>query len=498
MSKEDFPILCETCLGDNPLVRMTREALGAACKSCERPFNVYRWKPGPKARYKRTEVCPSCARLKNICQTCILDLQYGLPVEVRDRYLAQAAKAVGMTSALGSGTAALVSIATQGGMSESNRNFAISQAERALSIQDTATASSTNMVTAGKMNSAASLLPEAHEQLLRLGRNRANYSRNEAKLCSFFAKGECTRGDECPYRHEMPRDKDDPLLKQNIKDRFFGTNDPVAAKLLGKLANRNALEGKDEESNIEGHIDVKNTLALNPPEDQSITTLFISGIEQGTSDEDLRQVFSSLGALKSLRLFAEKGIAFIEYISRTSAETAIMSLSLKAPIVNGRVLRVSWSRPRGGGGGVGSTRSGPMLLGAASDPSLARAPLLIVNNNNDTGVTSESITESTMASSKQLNSHDDVTLVDKNEKKEELKALGVAPWASALANMMQNMQTQGNSSYLNVEEDTSAVGGGEGGGGGGPLGRGRLHSSLRLAQSAPYPSRRNDAKGHTE
>jgi pre-mRNA-splicing factor RBM22/SLT11 len=496
LSKEDFPILCETCLGDNPLVRMTREALGAACKSCERPFNVYRWKPGPKARYKRTEVCPSCARLKNICQTCILDLQYGLPVEVRDRYLAQAAKAVGMTSALGSGTAALVSIATQGGMSESNRNFAISQAERALSIQDTASASSTNMVTAGTMNSAASLLPEAHEQLLRLGRNRANYSRNEAKLCSFFAKGECTRGDECPYRHEMPRDKDDPLLKQNIKDRYFGTNDPVAAKLLGKLASRHPLEGKDEESTIESHIEVKNTIALNPPEDQSITTLYISGIEQHTRDEDLRQVFSSLGALKSIRLFAEKGIAFIEYISRASAETAVMSLSLNAPIVNGRILRVSWSRPRGGGGGgggVGATRSGPMLLGAASDPSLARAPLLIVNNR-DTGVTSEIITESTMASSDRLNNHDDVTLVDKNEKKEELKALGVAPWASALANMMQNMKTQGNSSNLNVEEDTSAVGGG----GGGPLGRGTLQSSLRLAQSAPYPSRRNDAKGHTE
>ena len=73
----EFPILCETCLGDNPFVRMTREAFGAACRVCERPFTVFKWKPGAKARFKKTEVCPSCARLKNVCQTCVLDLQYG-------------------------------------------------------------------------------------------------------------------------------------------------------------------------------------------------------------------------------------------------------------------------------------------------------------------------------------------------------------------------------------------------------------------------------------
>lgn len=42
-----------------------------------------RWKPGPKARYKCTVVCQQCARLKNVCQTCLFDLEYGLPVQVR-------------------------------------------------------------------------------------------------------------------------------------------------------------------------------------------------------------------------------------------------------------------------------------------------------------------------------------------------------------------------------------------------------------------------------
>ena len=33
-------------------------------------------------RFKKTEVCQTCAKLKNVCQTCMLDLEYGLPVQV--------------------------------------------------------------------------------------------------------------------------------------------------------------------------------------------------------------------------------------------------------------------------------------------------------------------------------------------------------------------------------------------------------------------------------
>ena len=34
-------------------------------------------------RFKKTEVCQTCAKMKNVCQTCMLDLEYGLPVQVR-------------------------------------------------------------------------------------------------------------------------------------------------------------------------------------------------------------------------------------------------------------------------------------------------------------------------------------------------------------------------------------------------------------------------------
>jgi pre-mRNA-splicing factor RBM22/SLT11 len=57
--------------------------------------------------------------------------------------------------------------------------------------------------------------------------------RNRAPICSFFARGECKRGAECPYRHELPTVGD--LADQNIKDRYYGVNDPVARKMLNRV-----------------------------------------------------------------------------------------------------------------------------------------------------------------------------------------------------------------------------------------------------------------------
>ena len=69
-------------------------------------------------------------------------------------------------------------------------------------------------------------------------------------MCSFFVKGECKRGAECPYRHEMPTTGD--LAHQNIKDRYYGVNDPVARKMMNRA---------------------DQMPKLTPPEDTTITTL---------------------------------------------------------------------------------------------------------------------------------------------------------------------------------------------------------------------------------
>ncbi|DAZ99678.1 TPA: hypothetical protein N0F65_001915 [Lagenidium giganteum] len=207
---EDFPQLCESCLGDNPYVRMMKEAHGQACKICSRPFTVFRWKPGKRARYKKTEICQTCARMKNVCQTCVLDLQYNLPVQVRDSFLAKEEDSDRVNVP----------------ESDANREWFAQQHNRMLEQEGAVTAY-------GKIagNNSA---------LLQLARKEPYYTRNRPHLCSFYARGECNRGEACPYLHEMPRSKSDPMAKQNIKDRFYGKNDPVAQKMLGQ-----SKDGKD-------------------------------------------------------------------------------------------------------------------------------------------------------------------------------------------------------------------------------------------------------------
>lgn len=74
-------------------------------------------------------------------------------------------------------------------------------------------------------------------------------------------------------RHEKPSDPDDPLSHQNMRDRYYGNNDPVADKLLNRA---------------------KAMPVLQPPEDTSITTLYVGdlGPAGAITEGDLRSIFS--------------------------------------------------------------------------------------------------------------------------------------------------------------------------------------------------------------
>ena len=84
----DFPIVCEPCLGPNPYIRMTRAEYDDECKVCTRPFTVFRWRPGGGAALlKKTEICQTCAKAKNVCQVCVMDLDYRVAMPTRDHAL---------------------------------------------------------------------------------------------------------------------------------------------------------------------------------------------------------------------------------------------------------------------------------------------------------------------------------------------------------------------------------------------------------------------------
>jgi pre-mRNA-splicing factor RBM22/SLT11 len=41
---------------------------------------------------------------------------------------------------------------------------------------------------------------QGREMLKSIARSDPNYKRNRPHICSFFVKGECKRGAECPFR----------------------------------------------------------------------------------------------------------------------------------------------------------------------------------------------------------------------------------------------------------------------------------------------------------
>ena len=90
--RSDFPIVCETCLGPDPYVRMQRMEFGGQCHISNRPYTVFRWRPGNDARYKKTIICQDVAKAKNVCQVCLNDLDYNVPVQVRDQALGVSAE----------------------------------------------------------------------------------------------------------------------------------------------------------------------------------------------------------------------------------------------------------------------------------------------------------------------------------------------------------------------------------------------------------------------
>jgi pre-mRNA-splicing factor RBM22/SLT11 len=292
---------------------------GGECHISARPYTVFRWRPGNDARYKKTIICQDVAKAKNVCQVCLLDLDYNLPVQVRD-------------SALGMQDEGLP-------QSDAGREYELKR-----------------MADEGELDrakfDAGSKVPEL---LQKLQRTAPYYKRNQARICSFFARGECKRGAECPYRHEMPTSG--PLSEQNIKDRYYGVNDPVANKMMARASQQPK---------------------LTPPEDVTICTLFIGGVTPDITEDDLRDAFYPHGELKSVKKVASRSCAFITYAARAGAERAADELANRL-VLKGQRLKLLWGKPQQprGDGGAAAT-GGPTAAGAdggyfAPPPSAAAA-----------------------------------------------------------------------------------------------------------------------------
>ncbi|CAL1705076.1 unnamed protein product [Somion occarium] len=271
--QSDFPILCETCLGDNAFVRMSKQEYGRSCGTCARPFTVFRWNPGTGMRYKTTVICQTCAKIKNVCQTCLLDLEYGLPTQVRDTALA---------------------VENDAPTSEINREYYAQNMESRLE-------GSKSLLDSNRASSAGK------EMLKQLARTDPYYKRN----------------------------LNNELSKQNIPDRYHGRNDPVAHKIMSTHAS---------------------TLGLAPPEDKSITSLFLSSLPSMATEDSIRtRVVQSLPSvppsqIKSIVHVAKSRCAFVNFKDRETAETAAHAWANGFEIGE-ETATVKWGRSKGGSNG---------------------------------------------------------------------------------------------------------------------------------------------------
>ena len=357
-------------------------------------------------------ICKKVAKAKHVCQVCLLDLDYNLPVQVRDAAMGIAVdplapksdvgREYALTNATEQGTLGIEYLQQQGGggSGSGGQPLAIAGAgPSALAVSGGGSGGSDSLAPSLPASSTAAATPFGgpNPTLAALARKAPNFDRNRARICSFFAKGECKRGKSCPYRHELPTSaKDDPLARQDYKDRYFGVNDPVAARMAQRFVERASR-------------------AAAPPADQSITTLFVGNLPESATEGDLRAAFAKYGALSAVRFKQQRGgneggggsggvggggsnngggAAFVTFEDRPSAEGAARGLAGRLS-VRGVPSKILWGRPAapggaaaGGGGGEsgggrqqqrqlqqqGGGRGG--VLYPSMDPTRAGTPLV--------------------------------------------------------------------------------------------------------------------------
>ena len=334
-----FPIICEKCLGNSPFLRMIKNNFQNECKICKRPFTVFTWKPDTNSRFKKTEICPTCAKLKNVCQTCLFDLQFGLPVELRDKYLKKK-----------------IEIPKE----QANLDYFISKATENFENLNLPYYKPDAYKISPEMSSIKNIIENKDNN----GIDKKNkiIKRNQRYICSFFLRGECNRGDLCPYRHEFveesdidedeidkingeeknkekekekdkeetnSKEKDDKKPKkqnvlENIKARYMGIDDPVARKIIKNYSDKTPPE---------------------PPKDQSIKTIVINEVlDESIKEKDIINIFAKYGEIKQVKLMITKGnCIYVTFGSRKNCEKCINDLFNKC-FIKDEKYRLTWAK----------------------------------------------------------------------------------------------------------------------------------------------------------
>ncbi|CCH62251.1 hypothetical protein TBLA_0G03140 [Henningerozyma blattae CBS 6284] len=82
----ELPSICDKCLGSNKNIALTKAtSSSSSCKICTLPFTVYFFKKFNRSNdIIKTLICLNCSNQRNVCQCCLLDFNWNLPIQLRD------------------------------------------------------------------------------------------------------------------------------------------------------------------------------------------------------------------------------------------------------------------------------------------------------------------------------------------------------------------------------------------------------------------------------
>ena len=352
---DDFPMLCETCLGPNPYLRMVKLAPGAKlCSITGKAFQAFRWKPAG-GRQKETVLSFAIAKDRNLCQACLNDMKYGVPAGVRDKL--EAAESAGLIRQTPDG----LMLTENGERSDS----AI-----AMTLQSLKKTQATAQI-----------------------QGRVAF-RNLAKLCSFWVAGTCTRvvNGTCPFRpccgsfsfpelaggnadiQELGRVLINKLKAvgpmEVMKSLDQETRDALANHRKGRNteeAIRSRVDGSDELTSKYINKENRKKLAagVGEPPDGDVCTLWLGGVEADVTEEELNsELLKRAGEMKGLRMVPAAKCAFVSYATQEGAIEASNTL-FNTLEVKGKLLQIRWAKPK---------TSRPRPSGRGSSSSSSEAP----------------------------------------------------------------------------------------------------------------------------
>jgi len=287
---DDFPMLCANCLGDSSFVRMMKLPSFSACRITGRPFNVFRWRPSKGEPYKQTIICYEIATEKNICQCCLNDLDYNIPMALRDSFERCATENSDSVAAP---------------TSEVNQEYHFNE-QLAKREQEENTS---------KVTPSLRFL-ELVQDASNADHNKMLY-KNLPTLCHGWLKGQCNKR-PCTFRpccgiNVFPELCD--LFSQAEVDQV-ALDCKKGKKIDSKY--HQALLKMFQEQQQEALSKV-----LAPPEDKSIVTLFVVGLPPNVTGVEISDLLKEYGDISKVKILGKNPRAFVEFKSRVEAENTI-------------------------------------------------------------------------------------------------------------------------------------------------------------------------------